>query len=74
MYNYKLIREYYINHFNTNEDNMNKGKTYQDSLIYPFDLVLTFHDLSKQLQKFAQIVKRFSDKLKDEYNEKNKFL
>jgi hypothetical protein len=72
--NYKLIREFYISHFNSAEDNLNKGKDYQDSLIYPYDFIITFLELSVQLRKFAHLVKRFSSQLKNELNEKNKLL
>lgn len=70
--NYKLIREYYRNHFDTCEDDMNKGKSYQDSLIHPYELVITFHELSSQLMKFSKIIKKFSDQIKNECNEKDK--
>lgn len=72
--NFRLIREFYVSHFHTDEDNLNKGKTYQDSILHPYDLVLTFYSLSTQLQKFAQIIKRFSEQIKDERNEKDKPL
>ena len=69
--NYTLIRDFYVSRFDTDEDNLNKSKSYQQSVIYPFELVITFHDLSVQLRIFSQALKKFSSQLKNEFNEKN---
>jgi hypothetical protein len=72
--NYKLIREFYTSRFNTDEDNLKKGKEYQDAFIYPYDFIITFLELSEQLKKFSCIVKKFSIQIKNELNEKNGLL
>lgn len=68
--NYTLVRDFYKSRFDTYEDNLNKGKSYQDSVLYSYDLAITFLELSQQLKKFSYLVNKFSSQIKDELSER----